>query len=344
MWLYIPLNCLPEQECLERDSVADLNIWASGIALVATLSGKLTRPQFWLRAWKREAWTKRLSGPMLPPSTQELGVGKWIASLQDSHAKTYRSPDGALALTENAAAFSLRLSESQPIAVRGSFFWRTSQASLLPPPPLWTKRKANLTKEPPPASWENWPTAGGTRNGSLFQRPMWVPATAEQDGSALRGERDWATPQARDSKNPDSSESGNYQRKLEQGYTIDLNSQAHNWPPPMAADDGHKVTKNSNQVGLIGAAYHFSPLAQATRDGATSSPQNHGEALLSALKVNMSPRLHTKRLNPYFSEWLMGMPLDWTSATKKSASSASATELFRNRQQLLLCCLLGERD
>lgn len=46
----------------------------------------------------------------------------------------------------------------------------------------------------------------------------------------------WATPQARDEKSPDSPDSQNYARKLEAGWTIDLNSQAGAWPTPCARD------------------------------------------------------------------------------------------------------------
>jgi hypothetical protein len=198
------------------------------------------------------------------------------------------------------------------------------------------KRKGHLKSEPLPASWENWPTSGGMRNGQLFQRPTLEPATGARGGFAGHGGRwdtpdgmpeapntgsnrkaqvaglgnqaqqvtTWATPQARDHKNPDKPESGNFQRKLQQGYTIDLNSQASNWPTPMASDEGHKVTINSNQAGLIGASHQFmerqfSPQAQPTPPGQASSSTGP-----------TSPR----RLNPAFTEWLMGWPTGWTIA------------------------------
>jgi len=214
--------------------------------------------------------------------------------------------------------------------------------------------------------------------------------------------RFWATPQARDHKNPDKPESGNYQRKLEQGYTIDLNSQAAKWatpdcntstysngkmgpnireqaaawptprttdtnqgrgsvligsayyrpskalsagelvganladvaqmwPTPMASDDGHKVTINSNQAGLIGASHQFmerqfSPQAQPTQPGPESSSSGP-----------TSPR----RLNPAFTEWLMGWPTGWTIAAP-SASSAAGTALWRHRLHLRLSALCAE--
>jgi hypothetical protein len=44
----------------------------------------------------------------------------------------------------------------------------------------------------PPESWENWPTAGGMRNGFIFRRPKWAPAMSESDGFVWPGA--WPTP------------------------------------------------------------------------------------------------------------------------------------------------------
>lgn len=49
----------------------------------------------------------------------------------------------------------------------------------------------------------------------------------------------WSTPQNRDYKSPDLEENGNYQRKVEKGFTIDLNSQVVNmWATPTSASSG----------------------------------------------------------------------------------------------------------
>jgi len=88
----------------------------------------------------------------------------------------------------------------------------------------------------------------------------------------------------------------------------------------------------------------YSPLAQPTRGGQESLLVNPGSALLSVLKGNTTPRLLSKRLNPYFGERLMGWPTGWTSATAPSASSASETELWRYALQQHLSCLLVGLD
>ena len=347
MWTYTPSKSAPAWACLVKDCEPGSPTWASRIAPLHTLSGKHTPPASWQRAWKTAPWMAHLSGPTCSPLTVQRGVAQWIASLRASRAKTSHSQGDAPGLMgHDLVCFSTSLT-LPTLAVRDSCFWRTSQASLLPPPPLWTKPKALSLSAQPPASWENWPTEGGMRNGSLCQRPKWVPATGGRGGFALPGEawttptatdhqkdrmgdeammrekhrigagmplakdarfwttpqahdvtergsgqqptaaagnaclaRDartwatpdcntstysngkmgpnireqasqWATPQARDCKNPDSAESGNYQRKLEQGYTIDLNSQAHNWWPTPAARD-HKGANSEQHATVTG--------------------------------------------------------------------------------------------
>ncbi len=70
----------------------------------------------------------------------------------------------------------------------------------------------------------------------------------------------------------------------------------------------------------------FSPLAQATRDGETSSTNSP-----------KSPR----HLNPLFGAWLMGWPSTWVIA-EPHALSALETVLWRRQLALRLSFLLGE--
>ena len=514
-WSYIPSKFALASECWAKDCELGSTIWASRIAPLHTLNGKHTQPASWQRAWKKAPWTRHLSGLTYSPSTVQSGVTQWIASLRDSRAKTLALPGGVLGLMGRGLGCSSTSSTLPTLAVRDTCFWRTSQASLLPPPPLWTKPKGLLKNERPPESWENWPTAGGMRNGSLFQRPTWVPAMAEPGGSALpggtwstpRAEMDqwleselnrkspsvgaqaasWATPDCNTSTysngkmgpnireqasqwltpnvpnvpnggrsvsealvqskgmTPDGQKrtvglesqtkfwatpktitgGANSQRETRGAGGPDLQEQVNSWnansadtcsPPALGATDapialakdltmwptpsasvandgespetwhahaallktkhgngngaGIPLTvataqwptpaardskgPNSEEHAMVtgGGRKHmdqlanfvaYSPLAQATRDGETSSPDDPGTALLSVLKGRETPRLLSKRLNPYFGEWLMGWPLDLTSATEPNASSALEMELFRSKlRQQLLCLFDGQ--
>jgi len=192
MWLYIPSNFVPASACSEKASAPHSLILASSTEPFATWSGKPLPPASLSRLWKREPLIRRLSGLTCSPSTAQLGATAWISSLRASCARTSPLLAAGPAWTGSARGSSSGFSTSPTLAVRGASFWRTSQASLLPPPPLWTKPKGLSKSAPPPASWENWPTAGGMRSGSLCQRPMWVPAMGVPGGSVSPGA--WPTP------------------------------------------------------------------------------------------------------------------------------------------------------
>jgi len=128
-----------------------------------------------------------------------------------------------------------------------------------------------------------------------------------------------------------------------------LPSATAQWPTPAARD---AKGANSEQHATVtgGGRKHmdqlanfvaYSPLAQPTRAGQESSDTNSGSAQPSASKTNSTPRLLSRRLNPYFAERLMGWPLGWTSTTALPASSASATALWRCALQQRLWCLFG---
>ena len=367
MWIAPPsirLSFALELGCSEKDLQPDFDTWVSIAAVSSTLNGKHTRAQSWKLACRKGLWLQRLYGAAISENSLPLSfVAQWIALLRDSRAKTSALPGGALGLTESAAACSSTSLTLPTIAVRSTSFWRTSAASLLPPPPLWTKPKGLLMSARPPESWENWPTAGGMRNGSLFQRPRWVPATGGLGGSALPGDN-WTTPDvcsgARDMSkiDPELQKRANTKRttglptEVMNWATPDCNTstysnvkmgpnireQASQWPTPAARDHkselgGVRTMDHFNRPNgpSLGAFVAYSPQAQATRNGQESSPQNPG-----------LPQPSTKRLNPYFAERLMGWPTGWTSATEPSASSASETESFRLKQQSLLASLLPE--
>lgn len=282
-WLYLPSmvsSSSPGSECLVKDCELGSTIWASRIAPFATLSGKLTQPASWLRAWKKAPWMRLLSGPTLQPSTLDSGAEKWIASLPDSRAKTYLLPADGQDSTVLAPGFSSRSSALPTIAVRGSSFWRTSQASLLPPPPLWTRKKASSTNVRPPESWENWPTAGGMRNGSLFQRPTWAPAMDVLGGSVLRGDT-WLTPHGM---------SGMEQETGKAGAGGEFAKQATRWATPEASvskrGDRTEYLKTNAKAGddLMSQSMRWAtPRATDGEKGGPNCRGGRGDPILAGL-------------------------------------------------------------
>lgn len=382
-WLFIPSNSAPVSACLERDCEPGSSSWASRIAPSATWSGKLTQPRFWSRAWKKAPWTQRLSGPTCSPSTLDAGVDAWISSLRDSRAKTSVSPDGGLASMVPAPASSSTSSTTPTLAVRQDSFWRTLQESLLPQLPLWT-RPAPPTMPPSPLetvfrtwalkmvcyssarlpeSWGNWPTAGGMRNGSLFQRPTWAPAMDASGGSALHGGT-WHTPDTM----PEAPNRNSNTKSKPAG----IGNQAVTWMTPSVSNSqGNEYTRDRGQEGaerltLTGQANQWPtpnahviehkripPIVDGTRqptdpqistaDYAVHVFYSHpGQQTLNGPEFSASTPTLPRRLNPIFAEWLMGWPLQWTKA-EPHASSALATESWRSALQQHLSCLLDEQ-
>lgn len=218
-------------------------------------------------------------------------MAQWIASLRASPAKTFPSRAGALVLMASGPGSSSTSSTSLTLAVRENSFWRTLQGSLLPQPPLWTKPAPPImpptplrtelllwvekmdaySNARPPASWGSFPTAGGMRSGSLFQRPTWAPATVVSDGSALPGAA-WMTPSV------SYSQGNEYTRDRGEigSERLTLTGQAAHWPTPRGTD-GPKG--GPNQAGSKGdltlpsmAAQWPTPSAAVMNDA--ESPQS----------------------------------------------------------------------
>jgi hypothetical protein len=78
-------------------------------------------------------------------------------------------------------------------------------------------------------------------------------------------------------------------------HNLSLPVAANQWAPPVASDDGKKVTTASLQPGLIGQQSEWSGLL---------APEETGR-----LSTN---RYGRRCLNPAFVEWMMGWPHGWT--------------------------------
>lgn len=358
MWLFIPSNSAPEAGCSARECEPGSDTWASRIAPSATLSGKLTQPQSWSRAWKKAAWMLLLSGPTLSLSTADASVDTWIGSLPASLAKTSPSLVRGLGSTGREADCSFGSLTLPMLTVRGDSFWRTSAASFLPPPPLWTKQRASSKNARPPASWENWPIAGGMRSGCIYLRPTLARATGATDGSASLGE--WPTPTAMNAQGND------YTRDRGQigQERLTLAGRAKAWPTPTGGEGGPNSKRD--QRGNVGANLKEAALQWPTpnaRDhkGQDLASRNGGSSLAHAqtgVFSHSSPQAPTTpvgakswrkalnslhRLNPLFVAWLMGWTSTWTIAAPH-ASSLAATVLWRRRLALQLSNFYGDRD
>lgn len=163
---------------------------------------------------------------------------------------------------------------------------------------------ANLADDVTLCSTPNVPNGGRTlTDQDVLNRGM--TAKGKRQVGLENEARLWATPNVHYVKSPDSPESGNYQRKLDAAWTIDLNSQAAQWATPSARDwksgDASDATMERNARPLNKQACRFSPPAQAIPDGQTCWCGSPGCALPS----------HKRKLNPLFTTILMGWPRWW---------------------------------
>jgi hypothetical protein len=135
---------------------------------------------------------------------------------------------------------------------------------------------------------QNWPSPRGMdASGAGYMN--------QRDGSTrpmLSGAvESWPTPLTRDERSPDLQGSGNYQRKIEAGFTIDLNSLAANWASPtarMTKGGGRAVTRRDGKSRLDmldWQAEAYSLQDHETNDGRSSSkkPDISRRQLLLAL-------------------------------------------------------------
>lgn len=105
------------------------------------------------------------------------------------------------------------------------------------------------------------------------------------------------TPTARDEKNPSSPDGKRIQRKVEQGYTIELNDLAAmgTLPTPSARDWKGKTTPGvRKQSGCVYGEMLPDAIGRMTQD---SCPNTDGQSF---------------RLSPLFTEEMMGFPFLWT--------------------------------
>ncbi len=150
------------------------------------------------------------------PKSKEPILSTLTLSPGDSHAKTSAKPESESASRALARAFGLNSPALLGNLDLDTFLLRTSQASLF--------------QEQCPEWSESWPDSGMWDAGSVYELQTSEQVILERESSL------WPTAQARDQKSANLIGSGNYQRKLDRGFTIDLNDRAANWPTATGGD------------------------------------------------------------------------------------------------------------
>ena len=311
VWLY-----LPESEGL----TSELTSLFPRQEPCVTSRGKPMRPQSLERKWKKGGYIRLLSGLMLPPSTGDLLLEKWITSLPDSLANPGVSPESKKE-QKMKDGFGTTLKESFAKFDHASYSWKTSQASLM----------GELTP-----FLGIWPQSGSMLNGVCSKRQKLVQDITETVSFSLD-----IVP------TPTTDCAQNRSGKYSQGGTS-LALHVMNFPTPTLAESKNSPYQTSNgkrYPTLLGHVQMFpTPTAQeaqkawkfakgqmgqslsamsnrgelfntpTTRDGANSTlPPSHANwDSLTGDMIRLGEARPGGVLNPEWVEWLMGWPIGWT--------------------------------
>ena len=334
------------------ESAWDSALWSQRAAPSVMWRSKLSPLPTWLRRCKRALWLQRLSGPMLEPSMVDRGAAAWISSLPviPASRSAWLESVGAKMIPGTSGPKSGELLATFD---RDLSFWRMCQDTFL---------SDSIPSSP------TLPRSGSMQNGKLYPHPRWEPATSangcgcwptpkasegEKGGpNARHGSGDqplgsaaasWPTPRASMNENrstkptptalagkhgktlaaeaavwqtpaSDSFRSRGGPRKTEMG----LDQQARVWPTCRACSG--KGSSGANRTEF----YRAFPRAQVSANGGPTSSSD----------IPTSPR----RLNPLFTEWLMGLPFGWTGCGLVAMESCQS---WRQRHLPSLRAVLG---
>ena len=303
MWAYIPstfLDFAPGSEGLSLGSDSP----CPGPVPSVTWRGKDLDVRSWRRVWKKESWTRLLSGVTCGPSAASRGMVWWILSLRASRVSLSASPGNGWHRKTTAGCGRTWLASFAKRDLASSS-WRTSQGCLFGDSETFS------------GTWPRW---GSLRNGECSPRNPWEPRTNAIASSS------WPTPTARDWRSWKASEKTHLRgsRPLNEVACLfglqgpEGNGRAYpkdfgpsSWPTPTVGDAASSGS----------AAY------------ARTKTHNHGTTLTDATSRKMGGKL-----NPLFVEWLMGWPPGWTDFGPVGTASFLS---WRQRHSELLRIALG---
>lgn len=247
--------------------------------------GKPMLPPSLLRKWKKEDYMKHLFGLTLQPSTANLGVERWISSLEDSLVNLGVKPGNSKRqTTKDGCGMTLR--ESFAKLDRNSSSWRTSQVSLMGELVTFSGR---------------WPRTGSMLNGVVSKHPMLAQTIGEIEylfsPIVPREGVTFPTPTASD---------GIRTNLVHQRGNPTLLGAVRMFPTP-TLDCAQERTNKYPQGGTsLALAVQMFPTVtvQDSKNNAGKSQNRRNTLPLNAVAGG--------KLNPQWVEWLMGWPIGWT--------------------------------
>ena len=226
------------------------------------------------------------SGLISATSMDHSLLEKWTSSLTGSRASHIQSQDtdreSPMSGISGLKRGELLMRYDRPFAC-----WRTYQASMF-----------DLTMDGQHMGAlysESFPNSGMIVSGQLYQLPTQARPISGNGGGL------WPTPKVQDSKHSGVSPA------QESRHGPDLSTEVitrQQWPTPTTADGG----KVSSPYGQIGLANHPDIIGPPTRPK-LESKSTKGDGI----NVARPEGSHNPALNPDWVEWLMGVPIGWSS-------------------------------
>ena len=350
------LACALDTEALSLDSNEQSQVCVQSLFV----RSKPSQLRIWSAKWKRDSWTRHLSGRILRPSLGQRFATEWTSSLGATHAspsvqqgnveaRTTQGTSGPISQTafdfSGLGAASLRTSKD--ISAWGCpTSSKTWQEWVIERRGAYSQRlnAERLTNASGSSSWPS-PVASEVRQGFqdrsrgmkgsqeslttvvVKQHGPAVPASSSTHGSRPES---WATPRAGKTTDENPETWAKRQAKGDVA-TMPLTAQVKTWQTATVSTGANRQKDGSMTDKLDQQVKNWAtPRAEMDSGAHNGIP----DTLHSQMKVQA-----VGKLNPRWVETLMGLPVGWTMPScaspviiERMNSDSSATVLSRQQQ------------
>jgi len=331
----------------------DLNEQSQVCAQSLFVRSKPSQSRIWSAKWKRDSWTRHLSGRILRPSLGQRFATEWTSSLGATHASP--SVQQASDSEVKTPGISGRISqEAFQFFNQESASLKTSRATL----PVGCITFC--------ATWEDWVTEQRGAYSARLNAAHLTNASGCSSWPTVRHGESWQGHGATQSYAENGANHQVNYRYNKQGEKISIPKGtfdttlttaviAQNWPSPVASEvrqgfqDRSRGMKGSQEslTTVVIKGWPTPNAADSLQGGTTQGNRKdpnlsiavHGPAVPASSSTDGSrPVSSTSRLNARWVETLMGLPVGWTmpscaSPVTIAPTSCGYSETVLSRQQ-----------
>lgn len=287
--------------------ISDLSELSDACAQSLLVRSKPMPARTWSRKWKRDCWTRHLSGRILKPFHTADFAESWTYSVAAIHASHSAPPASDLARTIHGT-YGPGSETASTTCAPDSVSLRTSRDMS-----HWGFGTCSAT-------WKNWVTK---------QRGEYSARLKSARRTSGNGSLSWPTATTRDHKDGTADSCRNVPvncllgRAVHQNYNT-IGSPPELWPTASVCGNyNRKGCSSTSGDGLI-TAVNLWPTPNVPNGGRRPSR----EAMESGRKIQIGTENAVGgKLNPRWVECLMGVPVGWTNC------GSLETESFRQQQR-----------